>query len=221
MRYLLMLIGSSFLFTGCFFTINTIDRAKEDRMPERLKEVLTSYKDSSGNAVIVYKKRYRRYVYKTVVPIDTILSKYNATGKEDLHSEDSTLVNLDGVYTVKDAKNKKATQQIVLLRKETRMADTAGLYKEIARNEHLVEKHKGKTSIPTQNFIMTRDETKKKAVSFTVSDKNNKKYLITFQPQRHMPARYLLVPFTVGLDAVSWPVQIVLIFMLLPKTPIS
>ena len=190
-------------------------------MPERLKEVLTSYKDSSGNAVIVYKKRYRRSVYKAVVPLDTILNKYNATGKDDLHNEDSTLENFDGVYTVKDAKNKKATRQIVLLKNETRMTDTAGLHNEIAKNENLVEKHKGKTSIPTQGFCMMTEEIKTKAVSFTVSDKNNKKYLITFQPQRHMPARYLLVPFTVGLDAVSWPVQIVLVFMLLPKTPIS
>ena len=154
MRYLLLLIGSSFLFTGCFLTITTLDRAKEDRMPERLKEVLTSYKDSSGNAVIVYKKRYRRSVYKTVVPLDTILSKYSASGAEDFHSEDSTCENLDGVYTVKDAKNRKATQRIVLLKKETRMTDTAGLYKEMARNEYLVEKHKGKTSIPTQGFCM-------------------------------------------------------------------
>lgn len=220
MRYLLILIGSSFLFTGCF-TISTLDRAKADRMPERLKEVLTSYKDSSGNAVIVYKKRYRQSVYKTVVPLDTILSKYNASGKEDLYGEDSILENLDGVYTVKDAKNKKATQRIVLMKKETRMADTAGLYKEIARNQNLVEKHKGKTSIPTQEFRMTKEEIKTKAVSFTVRDKNNKKYLITFQPQRRMPARYLLVPFTVGLDAVSWPVQIVVGLILLSKTPIS
>lgn len=221
MKYIAILICSSFLLTGCFFTITTLDRAKEDRMPERVKKVLTSYKDSSGNAVIVYKKRYRRSVYKTVVPLDTILSKYNATGNEDLHNEDSTLENLDGVYTVKDAKNKKATQQIVLLKKETRMTDTAGLHKEIARNEHLVEKHKGKTSIPTEGVCLITEEIKKKAVSFTVRDKNNKKYLITFQPQRHMPARYLLVPFTVGLDVVSFPVQIVLVFMLLPKTPIS
>jgi hypothetical protein len=221
MRYIAILIGSSFLLTGCFLTTTTLDRAKEDRMPERLKEVISSYKDSSGNTVIVYKKRYRRSVYKAVVPFDTIISKYNASGREDPHSEDSTLENLDGVYTVKDAKNKKATQQIVLLKKETRMTDTTGLHKEIARNEHLVEKHKGKTSIPTQEICLLTEEIKKKAVSFTVRDKNNKKYLITFQPQRHMPARYLLVPFTVGLDVVSFPIQIVLVFMLLPKTPIS
>ena len=220
MRYLYILICSSFLFTGCF-TVSTLDRAKEDRMPERLKKVLTSYRDSSGNAVIVYKKRYRRSVYKTVVPLDTILSKLGASGKEGFRNEDSTWENLDGVYTVKDAKNKKATQQIVLLKNETRMTDTAGLYKEIARNEYLVEKHKGKTSIPTQEFCMTTEEIKTKAVSFTVRDKNNKKYLITFQPQRRMPARYLLVPFTVGLDVVSFPVQMVLVFMLLPKNPIS
>lgn len=220
MRYIVILICSSFLFTGCF-TISTLDKAKEDRMPERLKEVLTSYKDSSGNAVIVYKKRYRRPVYKAVVPLDTILSKYNAAGKKDLYSKDSILMNLDGVYTVKDEKNKKATQQIVLLKKETRMTDTAGLHKEIARNEYLVEKYKGKTSIPAQDFSMTREEVKTKAVSFTVRDKNNKKYLIAFQPQRHMPARYLLVPFTVGLDAVSWPVQIVVGIILLSKVPLS
>lgn len=220
MRYIVILICSSFLFTGCF-TVSTLDRAKEDRMPERLKKVITSYKDSSGNTVIVYKKRYRRWVYKTVVPLDTILSKYSATGKEGLRNEDSIWTNLDGVYTVKDTRNKKATRQIVLLKNETRMSDTAGLYQEIARNEHLVEKHKGKTSIPTQEYCMTAEQIRTKAVSFTVSDKNNKIYLITFQPQRHMPARYLLVPFTVGLDVVSFPVQLVLVFVLLPKTPIS
>jgi hypothetical protein len=219
MRYIAMLICSSFLFTGCF-TISTLDRAKQDKMPERVKEVLTSYKDSSGNAVIVYKKRYRRPVYKAVVPLDTILNKYNAAGKADVIYEDSTLENFDGVYTVKDAKNKKETQRIILLSKETRMTDTAGLHKEIAKNEHLVAKHKGKTSIPTVGVGM-KEEIKTKAVSFTVSDKNNNKYLITFQPRRHMPARYLLVPLTVGLDAVSWPVQIVVGLILLSKVPIS
>lgn len=220
MRYLLILICSSFLFTGCF-TISTLDNAKEDRMPERVKEVLTSYKDTSGNAVIVYKKRYRRPVYKTVVPLDTILSKFKAEGKSDLHNEDSTIVNFDGVYTVTDAKNKKANQLIILLNKETKLTDTAGLYKEIAKDEHLVQKHKGKTIIPAQGFSMTREEIKTKAASFTVITEGNKKYLITFQPHRRKPVRYLLVPFAVGLDAVTWPVQVVIGLVLLSKTPIS
>jgi hypothetical protein len=190
-------------------------------MPERLKEVLTSYKDTSGNAVIVYKKRYRRSVYKTVVPLDTILSKYKAEGGDYLHNKDSTIVNFDGVYTVKDANNKKANQLIVLLNKETKLTDTAGLYKEIAKNEHLVEKHKGKTSVPAEEFNMTGEQIKTKAASFTVITEGDKKYLITFQPHRRKPVRYLLVPFTVGLDAVSWPVQIVIGLVLLSKIPIS
>ena len=220
MRYIALLICSSFLFTGCF-TISTLDKAKEDRMPERVKEVLTSYKDTSGNAVIVYKKRYRRPVYKTVVPLDTILSKFEAGGKSYLYNVDSTLQNFDGVYTVKDAKNKKAKQLIILLNNETKLTDTAGLYKEIAKNEHLVQKHKGKTSIPTANFSMTREEIKTKAASFTVRTEGDKKYLITVQPHRRKPVRYLLVPFTVGLDLVSWPVQIVIGLVFLSKTPIS
>jgi hypothetical protein len=214
-----MLICSSFLFTGCF-TISTLDKAKEDRMPERVKEVLTSYKDTSGNAVIVYKKRYRRPVYKTVVRLDTILSKFRAEGKANLHNEDSTLENFDGVYTVKDAKNKKASQRIILLNNETKLTDTTGLYKEIAKNEHLVEKHKGKTSIPIQ-AIMTKEEIKTKAASFTVRTENNEKYLITFQPHRRKPIRYLLVPLMVGLDAVTWPAQIVVGLILLSKVPLS
>src|SRR5690349_16588590 len=132
MRFIVIMICSSFLFTGCF-TMSTLDKAKEDRMPERVKEVLTSYKDSSGNAVIVYKKRYRTSVYKAVVPLDTILGRFNAAGKDDLHNEDSTLTNFDGVYTVKNAKNKKETQQIVLMNNETKLADKAGLQLEIAR----------------------------------------------------------------------------------------
>lgn len=220
MRYLFMLICSSFLFTGCF-TIRTLDRAKQDRMPERVREVLSSYKDTSGNAVIVYKKRYRRPVYKAVVPLDTILNKYKAAGKEALFNNDSTLENFDGVYMMKNANNKKDTQRIILLNKETRMTDTTGLHKEVAKNEHLVTKHKGKTSIPTAEFSRTKKKINTKAVSFTVSDKNNKKYLITFQPRRHMPARYLLVPLTVGLDAVSWPVQIVVGLIFLSKVPLS
>lgn len=220
MRYLFILICSSFLFTGCF-TMSTLDKAKEDRMPERVKEVLTSYKDTSGNAVIVYKKRYRQSLYKTVIPLDTIVSKFKAEGKNDLHNEDSTIVNFDGVYTVTDAKNKKANQRIILLNKETKLTDTAGLYKEIAKNEHLVVKHKGKTSIPTEDFSMTREQIKTKAASFTVRTKNNEKYLITFQPHRRKPVRYLLVPFTVGLDAVSWPVQIVVGLIFLSKVPLS
>jgi hypothetical protein len=219
MRYIAILFCSSFMFTGCF-TIATLDRAKQDRMPERVKEVLTSYKDSSGNAVIVYKKRYRSSVYKAVLPLDTIVSKFKAMGKDDLYNEDSTLENLDGVYTVKNAKNKKEHQRIILFNNETRLADTTGLHKEIAKNAHLVEKHKGKTSIPTQGFRRTKEEIKTKAASFTVRAANEK-YLITFQPRRHMPARYLLVPFTVGLDAVSWPVQIVVGLIFLSKVPIS
>lgn len=220
MRYIALLICSSFLFTGCF-TMSTLDKAKEDRMPERVKEVLTSYKDTSGNAVIVYKKRYRRPVYKTIVPLDTILSKFKAEGKNDLHNEDSTIENFDGVYTVKNAKNKNANQLIILLNKETKLTDTAGLYKEIGKNEHLVQKHKGKTFIPAEGFSMTREQIKTKAASFTVITEGDKKYLITFQPHRRKPIRYLLVPFTVGLDAVSWPVQIIIGLVFLSKTHIS
>jgi hypothetical protein len=220
MRYIVLLICSSFLFTSCF-TTSTLDKAKEDRMPERVKEVLTSYKDTIGNAVIVYKKRYRRPVYKTVVPLDAILSKYKAVGKNDLRNEDSTIANFNGVYTVTDAKNKKGEQLIILLNKETKLTDTAGLYKEIARNEHLVEKHKGKTSIPTEEFSMTREEIKTKAASFTVRTEGDKKYLIVFQPHRRKPFRYLLAPFAAGLDAVTLPVQIVIGLVLLSKVPLS
>lgn len=220
MRYIIMLICSSFLFTGCF-TISTIDKAKEDRLPERVKEVLSSYKDTSGNAVIVYKKCYRTAVYKAVLPVDTIVSIYNASGKENFFNKDSTLQNFEGVFTVGDAKNKKEKQHIILFNNETRLNDTTGLHKEIVKNEHLVEKHKGKTSIPTEDFSMTREEIKTKASTFTVKTDNNEKYLITFQPRRHQPVRYLLVPFTVGLDAVSLPVQIVVMLMRLSKLPIS
>ncbi|HEY8897177.1 MAG TPA: hypothetical protein VIM79_20275, partial [Niastella sp.] len=89
------------------------------------------------------------------------------------------------------------------------------------KNEYLVAKHKGKTSIPTAGFSMTREQIKTKAASFTVITEGNKKYLITFQPHRHKPIRYLLVPFTVGLDAVSWPIQIVIGLVILSKTPLS
>jgi hypothetical protein len=112
-------------------------------------------------------------------------------------------------------------QLIILLNKETKLTDTAGLYKEIAKNEHLVEKHKGKTSIPTEDFSMTREQVKTKAASFTVRTEHKEKYLITFQPHRRKPVRYLLVPFTVGLDVVSWPVQIVVGLVLLSKVPLS
>jgi hypothetical protein len=135
MRYIILLIGCSFLFTGCF-TMSAIDRAKQDRMPERVKTVLTSYKDTSGNAVIVYKKHYRTAVYKAVVPLDSIITLYKAAEKDDLRNSDSTLANFEGVFTVQDARNKKEKQRVVLFNNETPLTDTTGLSKEIAKNEH-------------------------------------------------------------------------------------
>jgi hypothetical protein len=220
MRYIILLIGCSFLFTGCF-TMSAIDRAKQDRMPERVKTVLTSYKDTSGNAVIVYKKHYRTAVYKAVVPLDSIITLYKAAEKDDLRNSDSTLANFEGVFTVQDARNKKEKQRVVLFNYETPLTDTTGLSKEIAKNEHIAEKHKGKTTIPVDGASITKERIKTKAASFTVTTANNEKVLVTFQPRRHKNIRYLLVPLTVGLDAVTWPVQIVIGLIALSKVPIS
>ena len=142
MRYIIILVGCTFIFTGCF-TMSTLERAEQDRMPERVKKVLTSYKDISGNAVIVYKKRYRKPVYKAVVPLDTIVSTYKAANKEDLRNRDSTAENFIGVFTVTDARNKKEKQRIILFDNETTLTDTTGLHKEIAKNEYIAGKHKG------------------------------------------------------------------------------
>lgn len=219
MRYIIILLCGSFLFTGCF-TISAIDRAKHDRMPERVKTVLSSYKDTSGNVVIVYKKRYKKPVYKAIVPLDTILTLYRAAGKDDLLNRDSTLVNFEGVFTVQDAGNKKLMQRIVLLNDESPLTDTTGLSNEIEKNEHIAEKHKGRAMIPVKGSGL-KQEIKTKAASFTIKTTNNENYFVTFQPHRRKNFRYLLVPLTVGLDAVTWPVQIVIGIIALSKVPIS
>jgi hypothetical protein len=146
---------------------------------------------------------------------------YKAAGKDDVLNSDSTLENFEGVFTMPDARNKKEKQRIVLFNNETPLTDTAGLSKEIAKNEHIAERHTGKTVIPAEGSLIIKDEIKTKAASFTVKTPNKEKYLVTFQPRRHKNIRYLLVPMTVGLDAVTWPVQIVIGLIALSKVPIS
>lgn len=229
MRYFIILICSSFLFTGCF-TMGTLDRAKQDRKPERVKSVLTSYKDTSGNTVVIYKKRNRKSLYKAVIPLDTIISKYRAANKGDLVNRDSTIDHFTGVFSVNDSKDKKQEQRIILFDNETPLSDTTGLYKEMERNEHLVCHNTGKQLMPVWVYSTSyKQNSKTRAASFTVQNSNkndsagssNEKYIITFKPHRQKRVRYLLVPLTVGLDAVSWPVQIVIFFIALSKVPIS
>jgi len=224
MRYFFILVSSSFLFTGCF-TTRTLDRARQDRMPERVKTVLSSYKDPSGNTVIIYSKYNQKSLYKAVVPLDTIISKYRAANKSDLVNHDSTIDNFNGVFSVN---NKE--QPIVLFKKETPLRDTAGLYMEMKKNEHLVQHNTSKIIIPVRIYgTMYKKNNKTRAASFTVQNNNqsdsgngrNEKYIITFKPNRKKKTRYLLVPLTVGLDALSWPLQLIIGFIALSKAPIS
>lgn len=71
-----------------------------------------------------------------------------------------------------------------------------------------------------EGAVITNGENKTKAVSFTVITGNNEKYLITFQPQRHKNIRHLLLPLTVGLDAVTLPVQVLVGIVLFSKVPL-
>jgi uncharacterized protein YceK len=228
MQYFFILICSSFLFTGCF-TIGTLDRAKQDRMPEQVKTVLTSYKDTSGNTVVIYKKRNRKSLYKAVVPLDTIMSKYKAANESNLVNRDSTIDNFIGVFSVIDSKVIKQ-ERIILFDNETPLRDTTGFYKEMEKNEHLVRNNTRKLFIPVWRYSTSnKANIEYRVASFIVQNNNksdntnssNEKYIITFKPQRPKKVRYLLVPLTVGLDAVSWPVQIVIGLILFSKVPIS
>jgi hypothetical protein len=229
MRYFFILICSSFLFTGCF-TMGALDRAKHDRKPERVKSVLTSYKDTSGNTVVIYKKRNRKSLYKAVVPLDTIISKYRVANTGHLINRDSTIGNFTGVFSVNDGKDKNQEQRIILFDSETPFSDTTGLYREMEKNEHLVQHNTRKLSIPVWAYSTSyKDNIKARVASFSVQNNNksdsahssNEKYIITFKPHRQKKVRYLLIPVTVGLDAVSWPVQIVIGLIALSKVPIS
>ena len=227
MRYFIILICSSFLFTGCF-TMGTLDRAKQDRKPEQVKSVLTSYKDTSGNAVIIYKKRSKKSIYKAVIPLDTIINIYREANERNLVNRDSTIVNFKGVFAVYDSKSQK--QLIILFDKETPLSDTTGLYKEMKKNEHLVQHNTDKLTIPVWVYSASnKSNIEAKVASFIVQNNNksdgakssNEKYIITFKSHRQKKVRYLLVPLAVGLDAVTWPVQIVIGLILFSKIPIS
>ncbi len=227
MRYFIILICSSFLFTGCF-TMGTLDRAKQDRKPEQVKSVLTSYKDTSGNTVIIYKKRSQQLIYKTVVPLDTIINIYRAANERNLVNRDSTIVNFKGVFSVYDSKSQK--QLIILFDNETPLNDTTGLYKEMEKNEHSVQHNTDKLTIPVWAYSASyKSNIEAKVASFIVQNNNksdsaninNEKYIITFKSHRQKKVRYLLVPLAVGLDAVTWPVQIVIGLILFSKIPIS
>jgi hypothetical protein len=227
MRYFIILICSSFLITGCF-TMSTLDKAKQDRMPEQVKTVLTSYKDTSGNTVIIYKKCNRKSVYKAVVPLDTIISTYRAADKSNFVNRDSTIDNFKGVFAVNDSKHRK--QLIVLFNNETPLRDTTGLYKEIEKNEHSVRLNSDKLWMPVWAYSTSNNgHINTKAASFIVRNNNKRdsakntkeKYVITFKPNRQKKVRYLLVPLTVGLDAVTWPVQLIIGLIIFSKIPIS
>jgi hypothetical protein len=209
--------------------MGTLDKARQDRLPERVKKVLTSYKDTSGNTVVIYKKYNRKSLYKAVVPLDTLISKYRVANKSDLVNHDTTIDNFTGVFSVNN-KDKDQEQRIVLFNKETPLNDTTGLHTEMEKNEHLVQHNTGKLLIPVWGYsTMDKKNIKVRAASFIVqnNDKSdrannrNEKYIITFKPQRQKKIRYLLVPLTVGLDAISWPVQLVIGLIALSKTPVS
>jgi uncharacterized protein YceK len=222
MRYIIILVSTAFIFTGCF-TISTLDRAKLDRKPERVKTVLTSYKDTSGHTVVVYRKKNKKTLYKAVVPLDSIINDPTIKNKWFFQNAD-TADNFKEIFS-KKSNDRKGYIHFVVFKQETQLADTAGLYKEI-------EKDKGLVAIYTRGMRSqdgyTKGYDKASTVSFVVKDKKDndstkagvETYVIRFEPNRRKAVRYLLVPLTVGLDAVTWPFQVVVFIMLSKKVPL-
>lgn len=219
MKYLFILIGCSFLFTGCF-TMSTLERAEQDRKPERVKSVLTSYKDTSGHIVVVYKKKNKKTLYKAVIPLDSIINDTTIKNKSFFQNA-CKADNFKEVYAEK-RNDRKGYIHFVVFKQETQFGDTTGLYKEIEKDEQLVAKY-------TRDMKKRSKDNRAATVSFVVkNEKNNdstksgvETYVIRFEPNRRKAIRYLLVPFTACLDAVTWPVQIVVGIILLSKVPIS
>lgn len=215
MRTIILLICNGLLFTSCI-TSKTIHKAKGDRRNEQVDRLLTSYKDTSGNLVIVYTKKHDRSFYRSVVPIDSIIHVYLNAKSLSYVNKDTTINNYKGVLFASIINNEPGFQRIVLFNTETPLKDTSGLYHEFKKNEQVVNIYTGKMSIPVvKNDSVYFESLQAKPVSFMYKTYRKddvvkeQLYLITYEPHKRKYIRYGLVPFTASLDGVTAPFQLI------------
>lgn len=218
MKYYLVLIFISFLFASCF-TINNIRKARSDRKPEIVDSILTSYKDDKGNLHIIYTKQKDKHIYGSVIPVDTIISRYRQAKTIDLINIDTTIKDHRGVFFTENINNQRGFQRLIYYSQEYTYPDTSDLSREIKNNEGVVDVIGDKMSIPlfeSDTTIATK-YISSKVVAFklrsqnenTDSLKRKEMYVVVFEPRKKKYARYLLTPLTVGLDVVTLPGQII------------
>lgn len=202
------------LLTGCF-TVTTIDKAKFDRRSERANSILTSYKDNYGNTIVIYTKRGSSHIYRFSQPVDSIITAYRKSQKFQLVNFSAETI-FKGVFYTSEINNEPGFQRMLLFDQEFKMKDTAGLMKEISDDSNIAKVLHQKIYIPIYpadngaGFQLIRS----KAVGFILpmdSSNNNSKqrYVIVLQPQRRRYTRYLLLPVTVAVDAITSPFQII------------
>jgi hypothetical protein len=214
-RSFLLLLSSTLFLTGCF-TGELLYKCKQDKKREHVKALIASYKDSIGNTIIIYTKRHTKHVYREVVPLDTIISRFERTDI-NYHYYDLNTDNFKDLTVIRNFKDTNSTYGLVYLKKETPLKDTAGLYLEKEKDQHLVRINKERTPFPSRIWHKNAYESQEQAVSFIVQnnpDGNRHKvftntYRIAIPPQRRKRTRYLLVPFTGVADVVTSPFQAV------------
>lgn len=214
-RSLLLLLSSALFLTGCF-TSNLLYQCEQDKKPEHVKALLSSYKDSVGNTTIVYTKRHKKKVYKEVVALDTIISRFDRTDVRWFFY-DKNIDNFKDLTVKNFAIDTNNMYGLVYLKTETPLKDTAGLYLEKQRDQHLVRICKKRTPFPSRISHKNTYESQDRAVAFIVQydpDASRHKvtsntYRIAIAPQRRNRKRYLLVPFTAVADAITAPFQAV------------
>jgi hypothetical protein len=204
------------LFAGCF-TISAINKAKLDKKPETADSVLTSYKENDGNITIIYSKPSNRHIYKISQPIDSIIIAYRNSHTLDLVNPNAGSV-FKGVFFTENVNQQRGYQRVILFEKETPLTDTTGLAQAIGYNRNLAKPLHEKFYIPIGQIDTsdTAQRERRKSVSFVLNmdlrdsaAARKEMYLIVLQPQRRKYTRYLLLPATVALDAITLPFQVI------------
>jgi hypothetical protein len=214
MRSHILLIMACPLFAGCF-TITTINKAKFDTKAETADSVLSSYKDDKGNLSIIYTKPASRYIYKLSQPIDSIVTVYRKSKTIDLVNPEAESA-FKGVFFTDNVNGEKGYQRLVLFDDGNRMTDTAGLAQEMGYNKNIAKVLHARLYIPVGRIdtVNAMQRVRTRAVSFVLnidvgdsSVARKETYLVVLQPRKRKYSRYLLLPLTVGLDAITLPVQ--------------
>ena len=216
LQYGIILLVYCSCLTGCF-TSETLKKAKTDRKNEQASRVLSSYNDTNGNTTIIYTKRNKKDIYKIVVPAGSIISQYQEYKTIDWVNTDTTIANFRGVFYTENINGEKGFQRIICLNRENRLSDTSNLYLEIEKNNNLVTLLTNKVSIQVNQYDSIRTRfMKTKPAGFVLQPitrtdlkhPRQETYIIAVEPHRKKHTRYLLLPLTVALDALTSPLQI-------------